>query len=167
MSDEPEEAPAPIKAEQEIRQARRFSMEEAMARMAGPGAMKGASPVSEVQQAETAVGTWLRANVDDPAGALKAVIHRHLKGNRALLDRLDRPLEAIAVYAGRVLESDERVKELVREADVEWGRMMDERPHFDRDGAPPHADDPYTVESVRAALLAVNERLAGGDGTQQ
>ena len=43
--------------EREIREARKFTPQEALARMAGPGAMKGASPVSPSQQAENEVGT--------------------------------------------------------------------------------------------------------------
>ena len=153
--------------EREIREARRFTIDEAMARMAGPGAMKGASPVSEVQQAETEVGTWLRVDVADPAGALNAVMHRHIKSSSLLLERLDRPLDAIAAYAERMLGSEERLKELVREADAEWGRMMDERPHFERDGTPPDADDPYTLESVRRALSGMVDRLKGDDGHER
>jgi len=42
---------------------------------------------------------------------------------------------------------------------VEWGRAMDERPYFQRDGSPPHPEDPYTVESVRSALSDVVARL--------
>ena len=39
--------------EREIREDRKFTLEEAIARMAGPGAMKGVSPVARMQQAET------------------------------------------------------------------------------------------------------------------
>jgi len=152
MADEREE-------EQEIRQSRRFTIEEAMARMAGPGAMKGASPVSEVQQAENEVGNWLRGHVEDPVGALTAVMHRHIKATRLFLDRLDRPLEAIKAYSERLLGSDELLKELVRETDVEWGRMMDERPHFERDGAASDPDDPYNFEGVQRVLRGILKAL--------
>lgn len=138
--------------EQEIREGRRFSMNEAMARMAGPGAMAGASPVSEVLQAETEIGSWLGAHLPDACGALRVVVHRHLKGSSALLDTLDRPLDAVAAFCRHVLASEPLLKELVREADVEWGRAMGERPHFDRDGVPPGADDPYTAQSVGDSL---------------
>ena len=114
--------------------------------MAGPGAMKGASPVSQVQQAETEIGSWLGSNMADTGGALKVVLHRHLKGSRLLLDNLDQPLAALAGYCRAVLAADSRLKEIVREADVEWGRAMDERPHFDRESAPANPDDPYTAE---------------------
>jgi len=153
MADEREE-------EQEIRHSRRFTMDEAMARVAGPGAMKGASPVSEVQQAENEVGTWLRGHVEDPVGALTAVMHRHIKASRLFLDRLDRPLEAIAAYSERLLGSDVLLQELVRESDVQWGRMMDERPHFEREGSAPEPDDPYTLQGVRSVLRGIVEALA-------
>ena len=127
--------------------------------MAGPGAMKGASPVSRSQQAENEVGTWLRGNLADPGGALQAVLHRQLKGSRLLLDNVDQPLTAVADCCRRILASGERIEALVQEADVEWGRAMDERPYFQRDGAEPHPDDPYTAESVRAALSEILARL--------
>jgi len=51
----------------------------------------------------------------------------------------------------------------VREADVEWGRTLGERPYFDAQGGPPHPDDPYTIESVRATLSRLVEKLMTGD----
>lgn len=145
--------------EREIRESRKFTPEEALARMAGPGAMKGASPVSRSQQAENEVGTWLGANVADSDGALRVVLHRHLKGSGLLLDNVDRPLIALAEYCRRILASDQRIDELVQEADVEWGRAMGERPYFQRPGQAPDPDDPYTLESVRCALNAIVARL--------
>lgn len=146
--------------EREIRQGRKFGAKEAMARMAGPGAMKGASPVSRVQQAETEIGTWLRANVSDPGGALPVIMHRQLKGSELLLKSLDRPLGALAEYCRNILAVDYHVQELVREADVEWGRAMDEPPLFERANAPPDPADPYTVETVRKILADVLKKLS-------
>jgi hypothetical protein len=74
----------------------------------------------------------------DAEGALRAVLHRHLKGSTVLLDNLDRPLVALAEYSPRPARSDSLLKEIVSEADVEWGRAMDERPHFEREGAAHH-----------------------------
>jgi len=146
--------------EREIRQGRRFTAREAMARMAGPGAMKGASPVSPVQQAETEIANWLANNIADPPGALKVVLHRNLKGSALLLERLDQPLAALAAYCESVLAADYLLQEVVREADVEWGRAMDERPHFERSGAASDADDPYTIEGVRKILGDALTKLA-------
>jgi len=160
MANEPDKREADAELEREIRLGRKFTPQEALGRMAGPGAMKGASAVSPQQQAEIAIGSWLGSHVEDAAGALKAVLHRHLKGSEALLNHVDRPLVALAEYCERILASDHRLREVVREADVEWGRMMDERPHFERDGSPPDPDDPYTAESVRQALEGIVTDLA-------
>ena len=137
--------------EREIRQGRKFTAKEAMGRMLGPGAMKGGSAVPRVQEAETGIGTWLRNNLTDSTGALQTLLHRQLKGSEFLLNNLDQPLLALANYCQHALASDYHLEELVREADVEWGRRMDERPHFNREGSPPHSDDPYTNDSVRRA----------------
>ena len=51
----------------------------------------------------------------------------------------------------------------VRETDAEWGRVFGERPRFERDGCPPAPDDPYTLESVRAALAALAGGLPAGE----
>jgi len=138
--------------EREIRQGRKFTAEEAIGRLAGPGAMKGASVISRQQEAENAAGVWLAANIADSTGALRTVLHRHLKTSRLLLHNLDDPSVAAAAYLRQILASEQRLRETVREADAEWGRAMDERPHFEREGSPPHPDDPYTADSVRKAL---------------
>jgi len=155
----PEKEKSAEELEQELRRGRKFTPEEALARMAGPGAMKGASPVSPIQQAETEVGNWLRDNLDDPVGALGVQLHRHIKGSAALLNGLDDPLNVLSQYLRRIIDTEELLKEVVREADVEWGRRMDERPHFEREGTGAHPDDPYTVEGVRRALADASKKL--------
>jgi len=157
---ESQRSQADAELEREVRQGRTFTQKEALARLAGPGAMKGASPISPAQQAETEIGNWLRTNVPDEDGALHMLLQRNLVGSELLLANLNRPLAALAGYCQRVLASDTRLRELVRQADVEWGRRMDERPHFDRADSAPHPEDPYTVDSVRQTLSNVLARLA-------
>jgi len=146
--------------EREIRQNRKLTARDLMAHIAGPGSMKGASPISQVQQAENEIGVWLGHNLYDPAGALRVVLHRHLKGSERLFESLDSPLDALADHCRALLAADFQLQQLVSEADVEWGRAMDERPHFERDGAAPHPDDPYTLESVRLRLIETLAKLA-------
>ena len=146
--------------EAEIRQSRKFSTTEAMARLAGPGAMKGASPVSRILQAETEIGNWLNDNLPDANGILEMLLLRNLKGSELVLANLDHPLAALAHCCERLLHSDQLLTELVRQADAEWGQRMDERPHFDRQGSAPHPDDPYTAQSVRRALADLLGQLA-------
>jgi len=54
------------------------------------------------------------------------------------------------------------LKEFVREADVEWGRVTDERPYFEKAGLGRHPNDPYTIDSVRNTLLKLLDQLATG-----
>ncbi len=145
--------------EREIREGRKFSLEEAIGRLAGPGMMKGVSPATRKQQSEAQIESFLDRNLNSPAGALSVVLLRQLKQSELLLRNLDQPLVVLASHLQSVLGSDYLLHELVREADVEWGRAYGERPHFQQEGCPPDKDDPYTAESVRATLLQLLERL--------
>jgi len=146
--------------EREIRKDRKFTPAEAIGRLAGPGAMKGESPVARLQQAGVEIESWLRSHLADSGGALRAVLHRDVAGSELLLNNFDQPLVVLAGYCHRVLDSDYLLEELVRDADVEWGRVMGERPYFETEGSPRHPDDPYTVESVRKTLFGVLKRLS-------
>ena len=154
---------ADAELEREIRNSRKFTLEEAIARMAGPGAMKGASPVARKRQAELEIESGIRSRLADTAGALKVVLFRRVRDSEVLLMNYDQPLAVLAACCQQVLNSDYNLKELVREADVEWGRILGERPHFERDGASPHPDDPYTLEGVRTALGTALARLPEAD----
>ena len=155
---------ADAELEREIRKERKFTLAEAIGRLAGPGAMKGESPVARMQQAEVEIAFWLRGHLADAGGALQVVLHRQVKGSELLLNNMDQPLVVLASYCQRVLNSDYLLEELVREADIEWGGVMGERPYFEKEGSPHHPDDPYTVESVRNALSGLLEQLAAGEG---
>jgi hypothetical protein len=151
---------ADAELEREIRKGRKFTLEAAIGRLAGPGAMKGQSPVPRLQQAEVEVAAWLNSHLMDAEGALKEVLHRDVKESELLLNNLDRPLVALARYCQQVLDSDYLLKELVRNADVEWGRTMGERPYFEKQGSPSHPNDPYTIGSVRSTVSELRTQLA-------
>ena len=148
-----------VAIEREIRRGRTFSVGDAIGRAAGPGVLKGESPVSRVRQAEGEIEAWLRDHLGDGGGPLKVVLHRYVVGSELLLENLEQPLVALAACCQRLLASDRLVEELVRDVDLEWGRTMGERPHFERAGSPPHADDPYTIDLVIKALSRVVEHL--------
>src|SRR5262249_40097060 len=131
---------------------------EAIGRLAGPGMMKGVSPVTRKQQAAAEIQEYLSRHLADTAGVLSGILLRQVTEGELLLAALDQPLVVLAVHVRRVLDSEYCLKERVREADVEWGRVSGERPRFEKDGSPPAPDDPYTFESVRTALT----QLAGG-----
>jgi hypothetical protein len=157
-------AEADAKLEQEIRESRKFSLAEAIGRLAGPGMMKGASPATRLQQAEAEIESYLDRHLFSAAGALSVVLLRHVRESDLLLSNPDRPLVVLATCIQRVLDSEYLLHEFVREADVEWGQAYGERPYFEKEGTPPDADDPYTESSVRSSLRQLIETLAtGGD----
>ena len=145
--------------EREVLRGRKFTPKEAMARMAGAGAMKGGSAIPRTRQAENEISAWLRDHLADTAGALRLVLNQQLQSSELLLANVDKPLNALSKHCGRLLASDYLLKELVRQADVEWGRRTDERPYFDRADSAPDPSDPYTVESVRKELQSLLDHL--------
>jgi hypothetical protein len=149
--------------EREVRAGRKFSLQEAIGRMAGGGLTKGASPLAGKREAEAAVEEYLRGHLADPGGVLAVILLRRLRESDLLLGGSGRPLNALAEGARRVLGSDFFLGELAREAAVEWGRVSGERPRFERPGGPPDSDLPYTTESVRTALSRLVEGLAAGE----
>jgi hypothetical protein len=149
--------------EREILQGRKFTLEEAVARMAGPGAMKGESPVTRLRQCELEIESWLGAHLADAGGALHVVLHRRVSASEMLLKSLEEPLSALASYCQRLLGSDYLLAEFVRETDAEWGRVACERPYFEKAGSGSHPDDPYTVDSVRNMMLKLLDQLTTHD----
>ena len=154
---------ADAELEREIRKGRKFSLDEAIGRMAGPGAMKGVSPVTRMQQAAAEVENWLRHHLSAGNDELQVVLLRCVKGSELLLNHFEQPLFVLAAFCQQVLDSDYLLQELVREADVEWGQVQGERPYFEREGSPPDPNDPYTFESVRKTLAGLIEQLGAGD----
>jgi hypothetical protein len=61
---------------------------------------------------------------------------RGVKASELPLSSYEQPLVILTSYIQRVLDSGHLMKELVREADVEWGRVFGERPHFEKEGCP-------------------------------
>src|SRR5262249_55066433 len=120
MSDDehPERSDADAEMEREIRKERKFSLAEAIGRLAGPGEMKGESPVTRLQRADFEIDSWLGDHLTDAGGALRVVLHRHVKVSELLLNNLDQPLVVLASYCQRALDSDYLLGELVREADI-------------------------------------------------
>jgi hypothetical protein len=157
MSDDPAANADDRALEREIRSGREFSMAEALGRLAGPGGMKGGSPVLRQQQARAEIDNLVRQHLSDPGGILKTILSREAGDSRIVLDHLDQPALALAVYVQQTLTSAYQLSELVRMTDMAWGQTLGERPMFEVEGRPAHPDDPYTLASVRTAL----ERFLG------
>jgi hypothetical protein len=150
---------ADAELEREIRKGRKFNLAEAIGRMAGPGAMKGVSPVPLTQQAVVEIENWLLHHMPPGNGELQMVLNRGVEGSELLLKYFEKPLVVLAAYCRQILDSDYLLKELVREADVEWGRVQGERPYFEKEASPRDSNDPDTWESVRDTLSGLLAQL--------
>jgi hypothetical protein len=151
---------ADAELEREIRKERKFTLSEAIGRMVGPGAMKGVSPVTRMQQAASEIENWLRYHLPAGNSELEVVLLRCIRGSELLLHNFEQPLVVLAACCQQLLDSDYRLQEVVRQADVEWGQVQGERPYFDQEGSARNPDDPYTFESVRKTLTGLIEQLA-------
>lgn len=145
--------------QQEIRLSRPFSIADVIGQEAG-NFMKGESPVPRLVQAKGEAIYVLKANLDDLPGALQQVLQRWLADDEGRISRhVLAPADALIDLIEHILASPETLYELVRQTDVLWGQLYDERPHFQHPGQPPHPDDEYTHESVRASLLDCLDKL--------
>jgi hypothetical protein len=163
-SDEPRKglSEADAELEREARRGRKFTLAEMIGRLAGPGAMKGVSPITRRQQAEVEIEHCLKRYFTEAEAPLVTVMLRRVIASDLLLNNYDQPLIVLAACVQRALNSEYLLKELVQDADVEWGRVFGERPHFEKEGRPADPDDPFTLESVRGRLSGLIEKLEAG-----
>jgi len=146
--------------EREVRSGRKFSLAEAIGRLGGGGLLKGASPVTRKRQAELEIEGYFDRHLIDSERALKIVLLRRVRDSELLFKMgYDQPLTALALFCGRILDSEERLRDFVRDVDAEWGRINRERPHFQKGDRPPHPEDPYTFSSVRTKLTGLVAKL--------
>ncbi|MBF0381422.1 MAG: hypothetical protein HQL69_10410 [Magnetococcales bacterium] len=146
--------------EKEIRKQQKFSMAGAIAQAGGGGMLKGASPIPRLDQAKNQLIDIIKKQCPDPSGALKSILGRRIKNSTPLIERhLDTPQSALIEILQNILESDGVLYEFVRQVDMRWGEMYQERPHFQQPGQTPHQDDEYTHESVKADLTTLLERV--------
>src|SRR5262245_1380811 len=87
---------ADAELEREIRDERKFALTEAIGRMAGPGALKGASPIDRGKRAAADIQEYICRQTADSAGALSGVVVRQVAESELLLMDLDAPLALLA-----------------------------------------------------------------------
>lgn len=123
----------------------------------GGSFMKGESPVPKLVQLKTEINTFINLNLPDVSGALQAVLYRWVDEDTARISKhLDAPLQALLGLLESIVENPSILHELVRQVDMLWGEMNDERPYFQRPGQSPHPDDEYTHESVYQQLVELS-----------
>lgn len=146
------------KLQQDILSDRKYSLAEAIGREGG-NFLKGESPVPKLVQVTTEVNLFIDNNLPDSSGALQSVLKRWVKSDPLLSQHLESPLKGLDKILEKILTQQGLFYEMVREADVKWGQMYQERPYFQKPGDPPHPDDEYTHEAVREKLSLLRERI--------
>lgn len=150
--------------EREIRARRKFSLSDALGSKDGGGHLAGGSPVSPLEQAQTAALQFVAAHLDDPDGALAAMLAQRVRSDGPTLARhLDRPLAGLVAVIDKLLARSEWLAEFVRDVDAEWGRRYQVPPHFEQPGVPADPLDPYTIASVRSALQRLQDAARRSD----
>lgn len=137
---------------------RKYSLAEAIGREGG-NFLKGESPVPKLVQVTTEVNLFIDNNLKDSSGALQSVLKRWVKSDPLLSENLESPLKGLDKILEKILTQKGLFYEMVREADVKWGQMYQERPYFQKPGDPPHPDDEYTHESVREKLTLLRQKI--------
>ena len=154
-----EKDPRDEEIQREMLAQQKFSIAGAIGR-AGSGLMKGESPFSRQEQAITLLSQWIDQYTPDPSGALKSILCRYVRSSELLLaNHLQQPLKALREIFVAILASDYALQEFVRQVDVRWGELHQERPLFQKTGQVADPADEYTYESVREDLTLLLEKL--------
>jgi hypothetical protein len=151
----------PSKKEQQrkILMQQKFSIAGAIGR-AGSGLMKGESPIPPQEQSIAQLNQWIDLHTPDPSGALKSILRRRVRDNElVMLRHLQHPFNALKEIIETILTSEYALKEFVRQVDVRWGELYQERPLFEAEGQAPNPADEYTHESVHQDLILLLEKL--------
>ena len=144
--------------QQDILDSRPYSLAEAIGREGGTF-LKGESTVPKLVQVITKINTFIDRNLNDPAASLQAILHQWVKGDPRVSKYKETPLVALDEILQSLIDNPNLLYELVRQVDIKWGQMYDERPYFQQPGEAPHPNDEYTHESVRQDILDLQTKL--------
>ena len=136
----------------DIRSGQKFTLAGAIGRKGG-SLLKGGQVVPELTRAVTAINSFIMENLSDASGALRSVLTTMVKDDiETVSAHVETPLKALEVILDRYRTNARLLEELVRRVDFTWGMMNQEKPHFQKEGEPPHPDDEYTIASVKQQL---------------
>ena len=159
----PVEADWATTVEQSVRGDREFSLAEVIGREAGDF-LKGESPIPPLDQAKHEIEVFIEHYLADPEDCLRLILYNWIDDEARLNRHISQPLEVLREQLNEILNHPHLLYELVRQVDVKWGQINQERPHFQRPGQKPDSEDVYSHESVgealRQLLNQVNDRLS-------
>ncbi len=139
--------------QRDIFQGREFTLADFIAQEGG-NFLKGESPVPKIVQLKTEINFFIKNNVKDLSGALQGVLQDWVNSSDDKISaNQENPLYALRLIVEEILSNENLYYEFVRQVDLKWGQMYQERPHFQQPGQPPHPEDEYSHESVKEDLL--------------
>ena len=145
--------------EKEILSEQKYSLANAIGREGG-NFLKGESPVPKMVQITTEINLFIDQNLPDASGTLQSVLKHWVKSDSLLSQNLDSPLKGLDEIIEKILNNQGLFYEIVRQADLKWGQMYEERPYFQKPGQPAHPDDEYSHQSVREKLSQLRQKLS-------
>ena len=148
-----------LELQQDILKGREFSLAELIGREGG-GFLKGESPVPKMIQLKTELNIFIKKNLHDSSGALQAVLHDWVDADDEKISAYkEQPLTALSLIVKEIIENENLYYEFVRQVDLKYGQMYDERPYFQSPDQPAHPEDEYTHESVQVKLINFLETI--------
>lgn len=121
---------------------------------AAHGLIEGKELVPRQIRAVSEIHNWLQDHLHDSEGALLLTLKELCKEEVLLYSHLwDQPLLLLKEILECYVQNVNRMELLVRQVDVLWAKLYDERPMFQACGEIAKKDDPYTHDGVRKILL--------------
>lgn len=148
-----------LELQKDIYQGREFTLADFIAKEGGDF-LKGESPVPKIVQLKTEINFFIKNNLKDLSGSLQAVLQDWVNiSDDKISSNRENPLNALSLIIEEIISNDNLYYEFVRQVDLKWGQMYQERPYFQKPGQPPHPEDEYTHESVKIQLLDLLARI--------
>jgi hypothetical protein len=146
--------------QQEILKGRKFTLADLIAKEGG-GFLKGESPVPKFTQLKAEIKVFVTNHLQDSVGALQAVLYNLIEDDDEGVNKYENnPLSALNEMITKILSQPNIFYDFVRQVDLKWGQMYQERPYFQQPAQPAHPDDEYSHEFVKAQLLKLQEDIA-------
>lgn len=148
-----------LELQKDIYQGREFTLADFIAKEGGDF-LKGESPVPKIVQLKTEINFFIKNNLKDLSGSLQAVLQDWVNiSDDKISSNQENPLNALSLIIEEIISNDNLYYEFVRQVDLKWGQMYQERPYFQKPGQPPHPEDEYTHDSVKFQLLDLLTRV--------
>ncbi|AFZ55361.1 hypothetical protein WEU38_17235 [Cyanobacterium aponinum AL20118] len=148
-----------LELQKDIYQGREFTLADFIAKEGGDF-LKGESPVPKIVQLKTEINFFIKNNLKDLSGSLQAVLQDWVNiSDDKISSNRENPLNALSLIIEEIISNDNLYYEFVRQVDLKWGQMYQERPYFQKPGQIPHPEDEYTHDSVKIQLLDLLTRV--------